>query len=106
MHQELRYLGLAPLFGAVGALATVAAWHLFAAMLLGLVPAKSALLWCLISGLAGPLVVLLAVWVATRPGRTAIASAMRRSASLGLGLVLAAEVGFYVPLGFFAIAFS
>ena len=105
MHEELKGLGLAPLFGAVGALATVVAWHLFAAMLLGLIPSKLALLWCLIAGLAGPVVVFLAVWIATRRTRTAIASVVRRSASLGLGLVFAAELGFYIPIGVFAIAF-
>jgi len=41
----------------------------------------------------------------TRGQRTLFASALRRAASAGLGLVLAAELGFYIPLGFFAIAF-
>jgi hypothetical protein len=47
----------------------------------------------------------MAVLIVTRHQRTLFASALRRAASVGLGLVLAAEVGFYIPLGFFAIAF-
>jgi hypothetical protein len=106
VHDEVKIFGLAPLFGVVGALATAGAWHLFAATLLGLVPAELAVLSCLVAGLGGPVVVWLAVWIATRDRQTFSASAVRRSASLGLGLVLAAEIGFYIPLGFFAIAYA
>ena len=105
MNEDLGFFGLTPLFGVVGALATAAAWHLFAITLLDLVPSQLAVLSCLVAGLAGPLIVWLAVWFATRRRRTLFASAMRRAASVGLGLVLAAELGFYIPLGFFAIAF-
>jgi hypothetical protein len=96
---------MAPLFGIAGALATAAAWHVFALTVLDLVPAQLAVLLCLVAGLTGPLVVWLAVWFATRNRPTLFASSMRRSASVGLGLVMAAELGFYIPLGFFAIAF-
>ena len=106
MNDEFRFLGMAPLFGAAGALATAAAWHIFAFTLLDLVPARLAVLSCLVAGLAGPLVVWATVWFATRRRRTLFASALRRAATVGLGLVLAAELGFYIPLGFFAIAFS
>lgn len=106
MHDELGYLGLAPLFGAAGAMATVAAWHLYAVLFMEMVPTQLALLVCLLVGLAGPTVVLSIVWTATRSGGNPVASAVRRSATLGLGLVVAAELGFYIPLGFFAIAFQ
>jgi predicted membrane-bound spermidine synthase len=106
MHDELKFFGLAPLFGVVGALATAAVWHLFAITVLELVPAELAVLSCLVAGLGGPVLVWLAVRIGTRYRQTPVASAVRRSASLGLGLVLAAELGFYIPLGFFAIAFT
>lgn len=105
MNHELKFLGLTPLFGAAGALTTAAAWNLFAFLLLDLVPAHLAVLSCLVAGLTGPAALWLAVLIATRPRRTDTVLAIRRAASLGLGLVLAAELGFYIPLGFFAIAF-
>lgn len=106
MHDELKFFGLAPLFGILGALATAGAWHLFAVTALGFVAPDLAVLACVLAGLAGPVAVWVAVWVATRRPKAAAASAVRRSASVGLGLVLAAELGFYLPLGFFAIAFA
>jgi hypothetical protein len=105
MNEDFRFIGMTPLFGALGALATAAAWHLFAITLLDLVPARVAVLSCLAVGLAGPIVLWIAVLTMTRRHRTRSASALRRAASVGLGLVLAAELGFYIPLGFFAIAF-
>jgi hypothetical protein len=105
MNEDFKFFGLTPLFGAVGALATAAAWHIFAFTLLDLVPAQLAVLSCLVAGLAGPLLVWVTVWIMTRRRGTLFASALRRAASVGLGLVLAAELGFYIPLGFFAIAF-
>jgi len=104
MNEDFKFFGLTPLFGVVGALATAAAWQVFAMTLLDLVPAQLAVLSCLVAGLAGPLAVWMAVLVATRRSGL-FASATRRAASVGLGLVLAAELGFYIPLGFFAIAF-
>ena len=106
MHEELKFLGLAPFFGILGALSTAGAWHLFSATLLGLVPAEFAVLSCLVAGLGGPVVVWIAVWIATRHRQNFAISAVRRSASVGLGLVVAVELGFYLPLGFFAIAFA
>jgi hypothetical protein len=105
MPDEYKFLGLAPLFGVVGALATAVAWHLYALLLLELVPPQLAILWCLVAGLAGPAAVWLAVFAATRSARGTARSVVRRAASVGLGLVMAAELGFYLPLGFFAIAF-
>jgi predicted membrane-bound spermidine synthase len=105
VYDEFKFLGLAPLFGVFGALATAAAWQIFAFTLLDQVPAQLEVLSCLVAGLVGPLVVWLAVWIATRRRRSSLAFSLRRSASVGLGLVLAAELGFYIPLGFFAIAF-
>jgi hypothetical protein len=105
MNDDFRFFGLAPLFGILGALATAAAWHLFAITLLDLVPPQFAVLSCLVAGLAGPLFVWMVVLMMTRRRQGLFASALRRAASVGLGLVLAAELGFYIPLGFFAIAF-
>jgi hypothetical protein len=105
MNDDFRFFGLAPLFGAAGALATAAAWHLFAITLLDFVPAQFAVLSCLVAGLVGPMTVWLAVLIVTRRRRGPFASALKRAASVGLGLVLAAELGFYIPLGFFAVAF-
>lgn len=105
MNEDFKFFGLAPLFGAIGALATAAGWHIFAFTLLDLVPAQLAVLSCLVAGLAGPLVVWMAVWMVTRRKQSLFACALRRASSVGLGLVLAAELGFYIPLGFFAIAF-
>jgi len=105
MKDELKLLGMVPIFGATGALATAAAWHV-SITLMDLVPARLAVLSCLVTGLAGPLIVWGIVWLATRSLRTPLDVALRRSAFVGLGLVFAAELGFYIPLGFFAIAFS
>lgn len=106
MKDELKLLGMVPIFGATGALATAAAWQVFAITLMDLVPAKLAVLSCLVAGLAGPIIVWGMVWLATRNLRTPFEVGLRRSAFVGLGLVFAAELGFYIPLGFFAIAFS
>jgi len=105
MHDEFKFFGLAPLFGVIGALATAAVWHIFAVTLLDLVPAQFAVLSCLVAGLAGPVAVWASVWISTRSRQTLFTSGIRRAASIGLGLVFAAELGFYIPLGFFAIAF-
>ena len=105
MNEDFKFFGMAPLFGAIGALATAAAWHVFAITLLDLVPAQLAVLSCLVAGLAGPLVIWMAVLFVIRRQRGPFASSLRRAAAVGLGLVLAAELGFYIPLGFFAIAF-
>jgi hypothetical protein len=106
MKDELKLLGMVPIFGATGALATAAAWQVFAITLMDLVPARLVVLSCLVTGLAGPLIVWGIVWLATRSQRTPLDVALRRSAFVGLGLVFAAELGFYIPLGFFAIAFT
>jgi hypothetical protein len=106
VHDELKFLGLAPLFGILGGLATAAAWRVFAITLMDVVPQQLAVLSCLVAGLGGPAIVWMAVWVLTRPQPTLDGSAVRRSASVGIGLVIAAELGFYIPLGFFAIAFQ
>ena len=106
MNDEFRFFGMAPLFGVFGALATAAAWQVFAMTLLDLVPAQLSVLSCLVAGLAGPPVIWLAVWVTTRRRRTHFAALVQQAAALGLGLVLAAELAFYIPLGFFAIAFN
>jgi hypothetical protein len=106
MRDEFKFLSLVPLFAAVGGFATVAAWHLYAVLFFEVIPNQLTVLACLVAGLAGPAIVLSVVLVATRAGKSATTWAVRRSASVGLGLVLAAELGFYIPLGFFAIAFA
>ena len=105
MKDQLNLFFLCPLFGALGAVATAIAWQFFALTALHLVPARMAVLSCLVAGLVGPAVVLAALWIVTRGRTTALTGALRRSASLGLGLVLVAEVGFYIPLGFLSVAF-
>ena len=106
MRDELTFIGLAPLFGVFGALATAIAWEVFAIAFLEVVPAQLAVLCCLVAGLSGPALLWIAVWILTRHPPTLSASVVRRSASVGLGLVIAAELSFYIPLGFFAIAFQ
>jgi len=105
MNEDFKFFGLTPLFGVFGALATVAAWQIFAVTLIDLIPPHLAVLSCLVVGLVGPAALWLAIWAVTRRRTTELASALSRAASVGLGLVLAAELGFYIPLGFFAIAF-
>ncbi len=105
MKNELTFLGLTPLFGAVGALATAAVWQVLAVILIDIVPPQLTVLSLLTAGLAGPLIVWGLLLAATRGNRTTLAGTFRRAASVGLGLVVAAELGFYIPLGFFAIAF-
>lgn len=105
MYDELKFFGLAPLFGVVGALATAVTWQLFAIMMLDVIPDRLEVLSCLVVGLFGPIIVWLTVWTMTRIRAHESSAVVRRSASVGLGLVLAAQLGFYIPLGFFAIAF-
>lgn len=106
MHEELKFIGLAPLFGVFGALTTAGIWQVFALTALDLVPARQAVLACTVVGLAGPLALWIAVFMATRRRSIRSAFVLRRAASVGLGLVLAAELGFYVPLGLLAMAFN
>jgi hypothetical protein len=61
MNDELRFLGMTPLFGLAGALATAVTRHVFAVTLLDIVPAQFAILSCLVAGLGGPAVVWLAL---------------------------------------------
>jgi hypothetical protein len=105
MKDELKLLGLVPLFGIVGAVSTAVMWQVFAITLMDAVPGEYAVLACVVTGLAGPLLVWALVLLATRTERIPGLRTLRRPASIGIGLVLATELGFYVPLGFFAIAF-
>jgi predicted membrane-bound spermidine synthase len=105
MYDDLKFFGLAPLFGLLGALSTALAWRLFAVAMLDVVPDRLQVLSCLVVGLVGPTVVWITVWITTRIRARESSSVVRNSASVGLGLVLAAQLGFYIPLGFFAIAF-
>ena len=106
MKNELKFLGLTPLFGIAGALATAGVWQVYAATFMDLVPPKLAVLSCLVAGLAGPMIIWAILAMITSGRRSPLALALQRSSSLGLGLVVAAELGFYIPLGFFAIAYS
>ena len=105
MKDELKMLGLVPLFGVLGALSTAVMWQAFSIMLMDLIPGQFAVLACVITGLAGPPVVWMLVLLATRTERVPGLRQLRRPAAIGIGLVFATELGFYVPLGFFAIAF-
>ncbi len=100
MHDHLKLLGLASIFGAAGAAATVSMWQVFDIALWAFTPPPYTVLGCFISGLIGPLAVATVVFLATR-----MKSALRWPAGLGLGMVLATELAFYLPLGFMAVAF-
>ncbi len=98
---ELKLLALVPVFGAAGAAATAAMWHLFSRTLMALTPPPYTVLGCVVSGLFGPVAVGAVVWYASREARV-----LRGPAGVGLGIVLATELAFYVPLGFMVVAFS
>lgn len=100
MHHDLKLLGLVPAFCAAGAAATASMWYVFHFTLAALTPPHYEVLGCIVSGLIGPIVVAAVVWLATRKK-----SAVRWPAGLGLGMVLATELAFYLPLGFMAVAF-
>ena len=80
------------------------AMQVFAMTLMDVVPSDLAVLACVVFGLIGPPVVWAAVLLATRSQRKPGLRELRRPAAIGIGIVFATEVGFYVPLGFFAIA--
>lgn len=101
MQHDLQILGLVPVFGVIGAAATAGLWHLFAWTLMDLTPPSYAVLGCVLSGLLGPILVGAVVWIASHG-----AQHVRWPAGVGLGLVLATELAFYVPLGFMVVAFS
>lgn len=100
MHDDLKLLGLASIFGAAGAAATASMWQAFDIALMALTPPPYAVLGCVMSGLVGPLAVGALVWINTRN-----APNLRWPAGVGLGMVLAVELAFYLPLGFMAVAF-
>lgn len=101
VYSDLKFFGLVPLFGAMGAAATAAMWQVFSLTLMELTPPPYAVLGCAVAGLFGPLTVCLAVWISTRKR-----PALRWPAGVGLGMVLATELAFYVPLGFMTAAFQ
>jgi hypothetical protein len=101
MRNEFKLLALVPVFGMAGAAATAMLWQVFSWTLMTLIPPPYAVLGCAVSGLLGPLLVGFAVWRASREAR-----AFRGPAAVGLGIVLATELAFYVPLGFMVAAFS
>jgi hypothetical protein len=105
MKEELKLLGLTPLFGLVGAIATASVWHVYAATIVTLVPQQLTLLACFAAGLFGPPIVWACLWLATRPVRRSVWDALRGPATTGLGLVFATQLAFYIPIGFFTIAF-
>lgn len=101
MKNELTHFALVPVFGLAGAAATAAMWQLFNATLMAFTPPPYAVLGCVVSGLFGPVIVGAFVWLASREARV-----FRGPAGVGLGIVLATELAFYVPLGFMVVAFS
>jgi len=100
MKNDLKLLVLVPAFGVAGAAATVAMWYLFIFTLGAFTPPSHVVLGCIVSGLIGPVAVACVVWSVTRD-----ASNLRWPASIGLGMVFATELAFYLPLGFMAVAF-
>lgn len=106
MKDELKLFGLVPLFAVAGALSTAALWQVFAMTLMEVVPGHLAVLACVVFGLIGPPIVWVAVLLTTRSRRKPALREIRRPAAIGIGIVFATEVGFYVPIGFFAIAFQ
>jgi hypothetical protein len=104
MRDELRHFALVPVFGIAGALATAVMWQVFAATWLAQVPPPYEILACVVAGLIGPPSVWALVWLATRGPKRSALRELRPPALVGLGLVLATELAFYLPLGFFAIA--
>jgi hypothetical protein len=105
MRDELKLFGLVPLFAIAAALSTAALWRIFAMTLMNVVPGELTVLACVVFGLIGPLLVWATVLLATGSRRGRSVRTLRQPAAIGIGIVLAAEVGFYVPLGLFAIAF-
>jgi hypothetical protein len=106
MKDELKMFGLVPLFGILGAISTVVMWRVFAITLMDVVPGQLAVLACVVVGLTGPLLLWAMVLLMTGNNREPRLRSFRSPATIGIGLVLATELGFYVPLGFFAIAFQ
>lgn len=105
MKHEFKLLGLTPLFGLAGAAATALVWQIYAVTIIGLVPQQLTLLACFAAGLIGPPIVWAVLWLATRPARRSVWNSLRGPAATGLGLVFATQLAFYIPIGFFTIAF-
>ncbi len=101
MKHDLKLLALIPVFGTIGAAATAFMWQLFDFTLMEFTPPSYAVLGCVLSGLFGPVLVGVIVWCTSH-----CAQAVRWPAGVGLGIVLATELAFYVPLGFIVVAFS
>lgn len=101
MKKDLKLLGLVPVFVMIGAAATAAFWYLFHLALADVTPPSYAVLGCVVSGLLGPVLVAAVVWTASHDARF-----VRWPAGVGLGIVLATELAFYVPLGLMVAAFS
>lgn len=100
MNGNVKLLCLATVFGTLGAAATAAMWRLYDLTLMQNTPPAYSVLACVVVGLLGPLAVGALVWLVTQEARR-----YRWPAVVGLGIVLAAEVAFYVPIGFIAVAF-
>lgn len=100
MRNDIKLLCLVPVYGALGAAATWGLWLIFDRWVEAAIPPPYAVLACVLWGLPGPVTVGAVAWIATR--RTPSA---RWPAIIGLGMVLATELAFYVPIGFLAVAF-
>ena len=100
MNDELKMLALVPIFGVLGASATLVMWWAFDQTLTHYVPPAYATLACVMCGLMGPAAVAGWIWFVTHRDHV-----VRWPAGVGLGLVFAAELAFYLPLGFMAVAF-
>lgn len=100
MKDELKVLALVPIFGVLGASATLVMWWVFDQTLTLFVPPAYATLACVVCGLIGPAAVAGWIWLVTHRDHV-----VRWPAGVGLGLVFATELAFYLPLGFMAVAF-
>ena len=100
MNDELKMIALVPIFGVLGACATLVMWWVFGHTLTLVVPPAYATLACVVCGLIGPAAVAGWIWLVTHRDHL-----VRWPAGVGLGLVFATELAFYLPLGFMAVAF-
>jgi hypothetical protein len=100
MADDLKVLVLVPIFGVVGAAATLGMWWVFDVAIAARVSPAHTTLACIVFGLLGPAAVAGGIWLITKRGQT-----IRWPAGFGLGMVFATELAFYLPIGFMAVAF-
>jgi len=100
--EQLRLTGWMTAFGALAVLATGVAWRVAAVTVVPHVDAAGAELAVFVVGLVGPILVVTASWLLARP--FAACDAVRAAAVAGVGVVIAAQLAFFVPLGMLCAA--